>query len=95
MTQNSDSPQTTDVDASRSTLCSLVTPTSAIEIVRHIRGGGRCLVQVEPHGIAKVHYPREVEEVRMDKNGEWWFGVTMWAFQWFQFPSKGLIWTLC
>lgn len=73
----------------------LKTPSSAAEIVRHIRGGGRCLVQVEPLGRCANYYPRYVEEIRMDSNGEFWFGVQMFVYQWFQFPSKGLIWTLC
>lgn len=70
-------------------------PSSAAEIVQHIRSGGRCLVQVEPSERFTVHYPRDVNDIRMDGNGELWFGVQMFAYQWFQFPSKGLIWTLC
>lgn len=73
----------------------MVTPTSAVEIVRHMRSGGRCLVQVKPHGRVCFTYPRDVERVRQDANGVWWFGVQLFAFQWFQFPAQGLIWTLC
>ena len=69
-------------------------PTTAIEIVRHLRDGGMCLVQVLPHGHVTVTYPRTVDEVRQAGNGEWWFGVQLFAFQWFQFPSKGLSRTL-
>ena len=69
-------------------------PTTAIEIVRHIRDGGMCLVQVLPHGHVTVTYPRTVDEVRQDGYGEWWFGVQLFAFQWFQFPSLGVSWTL-
>ena len=70
------------------------TPTMASQIVRHIRDGGECIVKVIPHGHVTVTYPRAVERVRQDAAGEWWFGVTLWAFQWFQFPSQGLSWTL-
>lgn len=75
-------------------MISIGTPTTASQIVRHIRNGGECLVQVIPHGHVTVTYPRSVERVRQDAAGEWWFGVTMWAFQWFQFPAVGLEWTL-
>lgn len=69
-------------------------PTTAIEIVRHICAGGMCLVQVLPHGHVTVTYPRRVERVQQDAAGVWWFGVQLFAFQWFQFPSQGLSWTL-
>lgn len=75
-------------------MIALRTPTTAIEIVRHIYSGGICMIRVLPHGHVTVTYPREVEQVRQDRNGEWWFGVQLFAFQWFQFPSKGLSWTL-
>lgn len=75
-------------------MISISTPTTAIEIVRHISAGGRCLVQVLPHGHVTVTYPRDVEQVQQDGHGEWWFGVQFFAFQWLQFPSQGLSWTL-
>ena len=71
-----------------------VVPTSAKQIIEHIKSGGKCMVQVIPDKIATVHYPRQVQEIRMDGKGQYWFGVQMWAYQWFQFPSVGLTWTL-
>jgi len=71
-----------------------VTPTSAKQIVQHMAAGGRCIIRVIPQRYMTVTYPREVEQVRQDRNGEWWFGVSLWAFQWFQFPAVGLEWTL-
>ncbi len=75
-------------------MISVSTPTTAIETVRHIRSGGICMIRVLPHGHVTVTYPRMVEQARQDGNGEWWFGVSLWAFQWFQFPAVGLEWTL-
>lgn len=75
-------------------MISVSTPTTAIETVRHIRSGGICMIRVLPHGHVTLTYPRTVEQVRQDGNGEWWFGVSLWAFQWFQFPAAGLEWTL-
>lgn len=69
-------------------------PTTAIEIVRHIHSGGTCIMRILPHGHVTVTYPREVERVWQDRHGEWWFGVTLWVFQWLQFPSVGIEWTL-
>jgi hypothetical protein len=69
-------------------------PTTAKEIVKHIQDGGRCIVKVIPHGHVTFTVPREVEQIRMDGNGEWWFGVQLFAFQWFQFPAVGLEWRL-
>lgn len=51
-------------------------------------------MKVIPHGNVAFTVPREVEQIRMDSNGEWWFGVKLWAFQWFQFPAAGLEWRL-
>jgi len=70
------------------------TPESASQIVRHMKAGGRCMVQMLPRRDATITYPRVVEQARMDKNGEWYFGVSLWAFSWFTFPSAGLVWTL-
>jgi len=75
-------------------MISISTPTTASQIVQHIRNGGQCLVQVLPHGHVTVTYPRHVERVRQDAAGGWWFGVPLFAFQWFQFPAQGLSWTL-
>jgi hypothetical protein len=74
--------------------CYLVTPESAAEVVEHVLSGGECLIEVLPfHGTGAM-YPRRVEQMKRDSNGEWWFGVQLWCFQWFQFPSAGLQWTL-
>lgn len=75
-------------------MISISIPTTASQVVQHIRNGGDCYVQVIPHGHVTVTYPRYIEHVRQDRYGEWWFGVQLWAFQWFQFPSQGLSWTL-
>jgi len=73
-----------------------ITPTSAKQIVEHLRGGGRCLVtsQVRYGGRMGTTHPRDIEQFKRDSNGEWWFGVSMFAFQWFKFPSEGLVWAL-
>lgn len=73
-----------------------ITPTSAKQIVEHLSKGGRCLVtsQVRYGGHAGTTYPRDVEQFKRDAVGEWWFGVSMFAFQWFKFPSEGLTWVL-
>ena len=70
------------------------TPTSAEQIVRCLQDMGRCIVTVKPLREGRIVYPRDVDKCRMDRNGEWWFGVQLFAYQWFQFPSVGLEWRL-
>ena len=69
---------------------------TAKEIAEHLMNGGRCLFQsipLRPTGVPMM--PRFVDSVRQDGNGEYWFGVQLLAYQWFQFPSPGALWTLC
>jgi hypothetical protein len=73
---------------------SIRTPKSADEIVTVMQANGRCLVQVQLSHNPLITSARDVERVVRGPDGEWWFGVSLFAFQWFTFPSQGIVWTL-